>query len=97
LADRSDRSSADLHYQQLVQQRLGLAETQRESTTQQTHQCTEPGPEAAGLHIRRPFGAGACGAAGTDQAVQAMLDHHRRDRWDLNHLMAQGLWINSPQ
>jgi hypothetical protein len=29
--------------------------------------------------------------------MQAMLDHHRRDRWDLNHLMAQGLWINSPQ
>jgi hypothetical protein len=26
-----------------------------------------------------------------------MLDHHRRDRWDLNHLMAQGLWIISPQ
>jgi hypothetical protein len=29
--------------------------------------------------------------------MQAMLDHHRRDRWDLNHLMAQGLWIISPQ
>ena len=26
-----------------------------------------------------------------------MLDHHRRDRWDLNHLMAQGLWIISQQ
>jgi hypothetical protein len=24
-----------------------------------------------------------------------MLDHQRRDRWDLNHLMPQWLWIIS--
>ena len=43
LADRCNRSTADLHPQQLIEQRLGLAETQREGTAQQTHQGTEPG------------------------------------------------------
>jgi hypothetical protein len=26
-----------------------------------------------------------------------MLDHHRRDRRDLDHLMPQGLWIHAFQ
>ena len=43
LSDPGDRTPADLHSQQLIQQRLGLVETQRESTAQQTHQGAEPG------------------------------------------------------
>jgi hypothetical protein len=33
--------------------------------------------------------------AGADQPVPPLLDHQRRDRWDLNHLMPQWLWIIS--
>jgi hypothetical protein len=95
LADRCNSPTADLHSQQLIQQRLGLAETQREGITQQTHQGTEPGPVAAGLHIHRQRGAGAGGTARADQPVPPMLDHQRRDRWDLNHLMPQWLWFIS--
>ena len=29
--------------------------------------------------------------------MQAMLDHQRGDRRDLDHLMAQGFWINTVQ
>lgn len=66
--------------QQLMEQRLGLAETQREGATQHTHQRTEPWPVAARFHIRRQRGAGAGGTAGTDQPV-------------FDHLLAQRLWI----
>ena len=53
LADGGHRSTADLYPQQLIQKRLGLAETQREGTTQQTHQSTEPGAVMARFHLRR--------------------------------------------
>lgn len=76
LADEGDRTAADLHPQELIQQLLGFAETQGEDTAQQPHQGTKSGPIAAGLHILRQRGARAGGAAGTDQTVEAMLDHH---------------------
>jgi hypothetical protein len=97
LADLCNRSTADLHPQQLIEQRLGLAETQRKDAAQQTHQGTEPGAVGTGLHISRQRCAGAGGAAGADQAMQPMLDHQRRDRRDLHHLMAQRIWILSRQ
>ena len=53
LADGGDPTAADLNRQQLIQQRLGCAETQGEGTAQEPHQGTAPGPVAAGLHIRR--------------------------------------------
>ena len=37
LADHCNRSTADLHPKQLLEQRLGLAKTQREGTAQQAH------------------------------------------------------------
>jgi hypothetical protein len=40
LADPCNRSTADLDPQQLIEQHLGLAETQREGTAQQAHQGT---------------------------------------------------------
>jgi len=94
LADCCDRSAADLHSQKLIEQRPGLAETQRKGRAQQAHQRTEPGPVGAGLHIRRQRGAGAGGTTGAHQPV---LDHQRSDRRNLNHLMTQGLWILSIQ
>jgi hypothetical protein len=51
LADGDDAAAADLHPQKQPQQRLALADTQREGTAQQTHQAAEPGPVAAALHI----------------------------------------------
>ena len=57
---------ADEGPQQLIQQRLGLAETQREVTAQQTHQRTEPWTVVTGLHLfhplRRACGHCPCGA-----------------------------------
>jgi hypothetical protein len=57
------------HSQQLIQKRLGLAETQGKGTAQQTHQGTELGPITGRFHISRQGGAGAGGAAGAQQAV----------------------------
>ena len=88
LADLCNRSTAHLHPQQLIEQRLGLAETQRKDTAQQTHQGAEPRSVRTRFHISRQRCAGAGGAAGADQAMQPMLDHHWRDRRDVNHLMA---------
>lgn len=50
--------------QQLLQQRLRLAESQRERTAPHAHQSTEPGPITPGLHISRQGRAGAGAAAG---------------------------------
>jgi hypothetical protein len=95
IADRDNRSAADLHPQQLIEQRLGLAESEGEDTAEQASQGTEPGAVTAGLHISRQRSAGAGGAAGAHQSVQPVLDHQRRDQRDLNHLMAHGRWILS--
>ncbi len=64
LADCCNGAAADLDPQQLIEQRLGLAETQREGAAQQAHQGTKPGAVMARLPIRRQGGAGAGGAAG---------------------------------
>ena len=93
LADLCKRPTADLHPQQLIEQRLGLAETQRKDAAQQTHQGAEPWSVRTRFHISRQRCAGAGGAAGADQAMQPMLDHHWRDRRDFNHLMAQRIRI----
>ena len=82
------RPTAHLHSHQLLEQGLGLAETPGEGAAQQANQGTEPWAVVTGLHIRRQRGAGAGGTAGADQAMQSVLDHQRRDRWYLNHLMA---------
>ena len=92
-ANRGDGAAADLHPQQLIQQSLDLAETQREGTAQQTHQGIEPGAARTGFHIRRERRTGAARATGADQAMQPVIDHQRRDRRNLNHVMPQGLWI----
>ena len=52
LADCGDRSTAHLDPQQLIQEPLGLAVTQREGTAQQTHQSTEPWTVMTGLGAR---------------------------------------------
>jgi hypothetical protein len=80
LADHGDRPTADLHPQQLIEQPLGLAETQQEGTAQQAHQGTEPGAVTAGLHISWQQSAGAGGTSGADQAMQTVLDHQRREQ-----------------
>ena len=95
--NRCNRPTAHLHPQQLIDQDLGFAETQREGTAQQTHQGTEPGAETAGLPISWQQGAGAGGTAGADPAMQTVHVHQQRDRWDLQHLMAHGRWILSLQ
>lgn len=97
LADRGNRPTADLHSQQLIGQRLGLAETQRKGAAHQTHQGTETWALRTDFHSSRQRCAGAGGAAGADQAMQLMLDHQRPDRRDLDDLMAQGSWVFSPQ
>ena len=51
----------------------------------------------AGFYISRQRCAGAGGTAGADQTMQAMLDHQRCDRRDLDHLMTQWIWINTVQ
>lgn len=73
-ADRCDGPAADLHLQQLMEQRLGLDESQRKGATQKTHQRTEPWRMTTRFHIRRQRGAGAGGTAVTDQPVQPAFD-----------------------
>ena len=64
LADRGNLPAAHGNSQQLLEQRLGLAETQWEDIAQQAHQGTEPRTIMTGLHSCRQRGAGAGGAAG---------------------------------
>ena len=89
MADCRNGTATDLHPQQLIEQRLGLAETQRESTAQQTHQNTEQGAVATELQNRRQRRAGAGRAAGADQPMPLVTGHQRRDRRNLDHLMAR--------
>ena len=66
LADSCNRPTADLQSKLLIEQRPGLAETQRDGTGQQAHQGTEPGAEVTGLHSSRHSCTGAGEAAGAD-------------------------------
>jgi hypothetical protein len=52
-ADRGDRPAAVLHPQDLNQKRLGLAETQGESTVQQIYWSSNLGPKTGRFHVRR--------------------------------------------
>jgi len=76
---------------------LGFAETQLEGTAQKAHKGTETGAVMAAFHFSRQRCTGAGGAAGAHQTVQPVLDHQRRDRRNLDHLMAHGRWILSLQ
>jgi hypothetical protein len=80
--NRHDCSAADRHPEQPLLQ---------------THQGTEAGPVVTGLHPLGQLSAGASGATGTEQAVQAVFDHLRLDRRDVDHLMAVGRRIHSRQ
>ena len=62
---------------------------------QQTHQGTEAGAVVTGLHTLGQHSARAGGATGTEQAVQAVFDHLRLDRRDVDHLMAVWSQIQS--
>ena len=54
----------------MIEQRLGLAESQVEITDQQTQQGTEPGSITGRFHVRQQGGGGAVGAARANQVVQ---------------------------
>ena len=54
-----------------------LLKLKGEGTAHQTNQGTQPGAVGTALHFRRQRGAGAGGAAGADQAMQTVLDHHK--------------------
>jgi hypothetical protein len=80
-----------------VAHQLHFAATQGDGTGEQAHPTTELGPVATGLHIRRQWCAGAGGATGAHQPVQPMLDHNQGERRNLDHPLAQGIWILTPQ
>ncbi len=92
-----DRCPRVLNPQHLLEQPLTLADAQGEGSTQQRDQGTESGATAAHVHIRWQRRTGAGGAAGAHQPVQPVLNHQRRDRRDLDHLMPQRIRILAVQ
>jgi len=88
------------HPQQLMEQRLGLAELNGKATaTQGAHPSTQPWPiNGLAPNMRRQGGTGAGRSSrGQTQPWQPVLESTRRcDRRDLDHIDGAAIWNATP-
>jgi hypothetical protein len=97
LLEMRNRAQPHGQAEQVCHDLLGRALRQARRARAQRHDGLDTRPKASGRDPGRQRGTGGCPAGGTDQPVQLIFGHHRRDGRQRRHLMPMGLGIGALQ